>query len=300
MQTMATDLVAADVVRALRQAGVRPLLLKGPALAELLYRPGELRSYVDVDLLVAPDEEPVSGDVLRALGFEALVGARDLGGHRPLHAHEWVKEQTPSVDLHRTLPGAAADPAIVVGVLGARTRSIELAGELVETPTAPALLVHVVLHAVHHGPRGSKALEDLERALELDLDVWEDAAALAGEIDSISAFAAGLRLLPAGAALAERLDLPARAPVEIELRTSGAPPLSGGLEWLLRTPGTRAKAALLARTIVPSPGAIRLWRPLARRPRSGLVLAYLSHPFWLAWHALPSARAVRRARRRAP
>jgi Uncharacterised nucleotidyltransferase len=286
MQTMATDLVAADVVRALRQAGVRPLLLKGPALAELLYRPGELRSYVDVDLLVAPDEEPVSGDVLRALGFEALVGARDLGGHRPLHAHEWVKEQTPSVDLHRTLPGAAADPAIVVGVLGARTRSIELAGELVETPTAPALLVHVVLHAVHHGPRGSKALEDLERALELDLDVWEDAAAL--------------RLLPAGAALAERLDLPARAPVEIELRTSGAPPLSGGLEWLLRTPGTRAKAALLARTIVPSPGAIRLWRPLARRPRGGLVLAYLSHPFWLAWHALPSARAVRRARRRAP
>lgn len=297
-RTIEVDLATATVVRSLRGAGVRCILLKGPALAALLHGPGELRPYVDVDLLVAPADEPRAGDVLRELGFEQLVGDAELGGHRGLHAHEWRRAGGASVDLHRTLPGARAGPAAVVAALGTQTRTIQVAGEEVEALAPPALLVQVALHAAHHGPLAPKALDDLERAAErIPFETWLQAATLAERIDATPAFAAGLRLAPAGPALAERLSLPRVVPAEVALRAGGAPPLAVGLDWLLQTPGPRAKLALVTRTALPSPGALRLWRPLARRGAPGLAAAYVSHPFWLARHAVPSVLAVRRARR---
>jgi hypothetical protein len=297
-RTIAVDLVTAEVTGALRTAGVLPLLLKGPALSALLYGPGEHRSYADIDLLVPPDHEARAAEALRELGFEPLVDDDALRGHRPVHAHEWRRPGGASVDLHRTLPGARAEPAVVAEVLAAETTTIRVVGVDVETLAPPALLVQVALHAAHHGPEWEKALRDLELAAERVPDeTWASAAAIAGRIDAGPAFAAGLRLAPAGAALADRLGLPHDAPVDVLLKASGAPPLAVGLDWLLGTQGARARLGLVARTAFPRPSALRLWRPLARRGRAGLVAAYASHPFWLARHAIPSVRAVRRARR---
>lgn len=297
-RTIAVDLATARAVRELRAADVRCILLKGPALARLLHDDDELRAYVDVDLLVAPADEERAAAVLRELGFEQLVSDSELGGHRRLHAHEWRRADGPSVDLHRTLPGARADPAAVVSVLFTRTSAIPVAGEEVEALAPPGLALQVALHAAHHGPLAPKALDDLDRAVErVPFADWAEAAALAERIDATPAFAAGLRLRPQGAVLAGRLSLPRAVPVDVALRAGGAPPLAAGLDWLLRTPGARAKLALVARTALPSPGALRLWRPLARRGASGLAAAYVSHPFWLARHALPSVLAVRSARR---
>lgn len=297
-RTIAVDLATATVVRGLNAAGVRCILLKGPALASLLHDERELRPYVDVDLLVMPDDERRASDVLRELGFEQLVEDEALGGHRRLHAHEWRRDDSPSVDLHRTLPGARADPATVAAVLATQTRAMTVAGEEVEALAPPALALQVALHAAHHGPLAPRALDDLERGAErIPLATWEAAAALAGRIDATPALAAGLRLKPAGAAVADRLSLPLGGPVDVALRAGGAPPLAVGIDWLLQTPGSRAKLALVARTALPAPGALRLWRPLARRGTPGLAAAYVSHPFWLARHAVPSVLALRRARR---
>lgn len=297
IQAIGVDVVTASVVSALRAAEVRSILLKGPTLAGLLYAPGELRRYVDVDLLVASADEERASRVLRGLGFGQLVGEEELGGHRRLHAHEWVGTAGVSVDLHRTLPGAAAPPERVVEVLMRHTRPLEVAGAQVEALAPSALLVQVALHAAHHGPRAPRALDEVARAVaHVPLETWELAASLAGEIDAVPAFATGVRLAPGGDTLADRLSLTRDAPVDVALKAAGAPPLAVGLDWLLRTSGPRAKAALLVRTAFPSPGALRLWRPLARRGRSGLVAAYATHPFWLARHAVPSALALRRAR----
>jgi len=297
-RTIAVDVATAEAVRGLRAAGVRCILLKGPALVALLYGGGELRTYVDADLLVAPGDGERAAGVLRGLGFEQLVSDAELGGHRRLHAHEWWRAGGPSVDLHCTLPGARADPAAVVAVLATRTSTISVAGEEVETLAPAGIALQVALHAAHHGPLAPKALADLDRAVErIPFAAWAEAATLAERIDAGPAFAAGLRLRPEGAALADRLSLSHAVPVDVALRAGGAPPLAAGLDWLLQTPGTRAKLALVTRTALPSPGALRLWRPLARRGASGLAAAYLSHPFWLARHAVPSVLAVRRARR---
>ncbi len=297
-RTIAVDLATAAAVRGLRAAGVRCILLKGPALAALLYDERELRPYVDADLLVAPSDGERAAAVLRELGFEQLVADAELRGHRRLHAHEWRRPGGPSVDLHRTLPGARAGPDAVFSELAGRTRAIAVAGEEVEALTPAGLALQAALHAAHHGPLAPKALDDLDRAVErIPLAAWLEAAALAGRIDATPALAAGLRLRPGGAALAERLTLPRAIPVDVALRAGGAPPLAAGLDWLLETPGVRAKAALVARTALPAPGALRLWRPLARRGAPGLAAAYVSHPFWLARHAIPSVLAVRRARK---
>ncbi len=297
-RTIDVDRSAALVVDQLVGVGVRCVLLKGRAIAELLYGPGEHRSYVDVDLLVPPADDRAASEVLRTLGFAPLVDERAVRGHRPLHACEWTHPAGASVDLHRTLPGASADPDEVFAALAAETMTVRLVGRDVPALAPPATICHVVLHVAHHGPAGAKALRDLERAIErASLETWRAAARLAERIGASAPFAAGLRVTPRGAVLADRLALERAAPVDVALKAGGAPPLAVGLEWLLRTPGVRGKAALAVRTAFPPPSALRLWRPLARRGRMGLLAAYASHQLWLARHAIPSALAVRRARR---
>jgi hypothetical protein len=297
-RTVSVDVVTAEVVPALAEAGVRSLLLKGPAIARRIYEPGELRAYGDLDLLVAPDDERAAEAVLEQLGFAVIVEDSRLARHRPVHAHEWVRARDlASVDLHRTLSGTHASQAEVFDVISAETETLTVAGVDVEVPAPAALALVLALHVAHHGAH-EKTVGDLTRALErLPRETWERASQLAARLRAEAAFAAGLRLVPAGAELARRLELPSSRPVEVILRASGAPPLALGLDWLSRTPGLGAKAALVARTAMPAPGALRSWRPRARRGKLGLVAAYASHPFWLMRHAGPSLVALRRARK---
>jgi hypothetical protein len=297
-RSVSIDVVTAEVVGALTEAGVRSALLKGPAVARLLYEPGELRPYNDVDLLVAPEDEVKAGAVLTGLGFAIVVDDAEITGHRPLHAHEWLRARDrASVDLHRTLSGALAPRAEVFAALAEESETLDVAGVTVRVPAPPAVALVLALHLAHHG-RIEKTARDLARALErLPREVWEQAARLAARLEAGAAFAAGLELVPEGAALAGRLGLASTRPVDVILRASGAPPLALGFDWLSRTPGLGAKAALVARTAFPAPGALRSWRPRARRGKLGLLAAYASHPFWLARHAGPSLLAVRRARK---
>src|SRR4051812_33541241 len=47
MRKMRMDLAIAEVVEALRDAGIPCILLKGPSTARWLFDPGELRTYID-------------------------------------------------------------------------------------------------------------------------------------------------------------------------------------------------------------------------------------------------------------
>src|SRR5919198_4186645 len=63
------DSVAAEVVSALHDADVEPVLLKGPVLDRWLYERRAPRIYADVDLLVGRSEADRAGEVLAGLGF---------------------------------------------------------------------------------------------------------------------------------------------------------------------------------------------------------------------------------------
>jgi hypothetical protein len=295
---LAVDAATAEVVAAFRSRGSPSILLRGPAVARRLFDPDERRAYVDADLLVPPEEHGAAAETLTRLGFAPLAAAEDLARHRALHAHEWRRPaDRVSVDLHLTISGARAPAEEVWHALAEGSEVEVVGGEEVAVPGPAGLALVVALHAAHNGPRGEKSLDDLARALDrLDAATWAEAAALARRLDAEAAFSAGLRLLPGGAEVAPAV----RLPVEVALRAGGAPPLALGLDWLARRPGVRAKAALAAHVLAPPPGALRTWRVLARRGRRGLAAAYVSHPFWLARHSVPSLLALRRARRAAP
>jgi hypothetical protein len=295
---LAADVAAAEVLAAFAERGIPSLLLKGPAIAGRLYGADEVRGYTDVDLLVARTDRERAARALTELGFTPVVTERELRGHRPLHATEWVRRDGALVDLHLTISGAGATAEHVWEALRAHAGALDLGAIEADVLDAAGVALLVALHAAHHGPGVEQCTSELRRALDrLPEQTWREAAALAREIDAEAALAAGLSIDPRGADLAVRLGLPSELPVDVALRASGPPPLALGLEWLSRAPGFRAKTGLVARTACPAPGALRAWRPRARRGRASLALAYVTHPFWLARHLPSSALAVRRARR---
>ena len=291
-QTLVVDAATAEVIAALARRTVDCILLRGPAVARRLYDAVELRSYIDADLLVSPNQVIDAERALSAIGFTPLADDSDLSHHRPVHAREWQRGNV-SVDLHRRVAGCTAPDDVIWQTFHEHSEVVSLAGVSARIPSPSALALIVALHAAHNGPRMPKPLADLARALaRFDDATWNEASQLAERAGASPAFAAGLRLLPAGVARAPRV-----APtIDVALRSSGAPPLSLGIDWLLRAPGIREKAALVKHVVLPPSGALRTWRPLARRGRTGLIAAYVSHPFWLIAHTIPSLRAVMRAR----
>jgi hypothetical protein len=284
------DAVTAEVVTALRAAGARPIVLKGPAVARWLYdAPGE-RPYADTDLLVARADLDRAQSTLRSLGFEPgragwLRGARAWSRGRAV------------VDLHTSVFGVEVAPRKAWAVLSRATETMEIGGVEVEVLAAPARALNVATHATQH-PHFTGTRRDLERAVAaLPRSTWEAAAREAAELRAEAAVGAGLRLVEGGAALAESLDLDARASPEATLLASDAPVTALGIAQLAAAGSTRLRAALLARALVPRRSTMRASSELARRGELGLALAYLRRAARLARSMPAGLAAWRRARR---
>lgn len=286
----------------LRAAGIPSILLKGAAIATWLYDDGQLRPYSDIDLLVSPAQFEQAKQALAGLGYEHRLEGADPVEFGPkeqeLHGPDAV-----CIDLHHGLLGAEAPNQRCWEVLVRHTVPFRLAGGHVDVLDVPARAMHLALHAAQNGPVDQKALADLELGLaKLTADDWRRAAVVAQELEASPAFAAGLRLLPAGVALAEELNLTRRLSVELALRTQSAPQNAIFFERFVNTPGVRRKAALLGRKLFPTAAFLRANSEDAARSRLGLVRAWITHPVTVAGSfapALISWLQARRAARRA-
>jgi Uncharacterised nucleotidyltransferase len=286
------------MTRALGDSGVHAILLKGPALATWLY-PGQPRPYSDVDLLICDLDRDAAARTLGDLRFVPV--AIDVLPHdRPHHARTYVSPDGAAVDLHHTLVGVGAPSEMVWGVLAAETERLQLADGEVEVLSPAARALVVVLHAAQHGPNVHRPLEDLRRVLErLSLEEWLAVRQLADQLEAVPAFGAGLRLLSRGRDVAGQLELPETTSTETLLRSTSAPTMALGFEWLAGTHGFRRRARLVTRKIVPQPTFMRAWTPLARHGRSGLAAAYLWRVVSLGLRAGPAYIAWRKAARAA-
>ena len=295
---LAVDAQTLEVMSALASAGVEALLLKGPTIARLLYTAEELRLYCDTDVLVCPASSRRAEQTLRELGYERVFGRRAMA-MLSAHAYPWRRTAGgPPVDLHHTLPGVLGPPDELWLALRQHVVAIELSGCAVQALDAPAVALHIALHAAHHGPAVSKPLRDLQRALQRwTIAEWSLAAALAARVDATDAFGIGLRMLPAGCVVADELGLPPNSSRRAALCALGAPPVTIWVDRLLATSGTRARATLLVQKLLPPADFMRCSVPVARRGRAGLVLAYLWRPATVACQAPSAVRAWRQARR---
>jgi hypothetical protein len=293
MWTLAVDAVTAEVVTALDAAGVESLLLKGPSIARWLYRDPADRPYVDSDLLVEPVRLGAAQEVLRRRGFRPEFGPLPHVGMESAPSYPWRRGRF-VVDLHETLPGATADPERTWSVLRAGRAKQPVGRREVAVLGEPARLVHIALHAAHHGPRVPQPLEDLRRALELvHRDRWHEAVALATAMGASEPFVAGIAMLPQGRAVGARLGLvdDLAAVGELEWRRT---PVAAGIMRLEAAPGLAAKLATLRDELFPSPEFMRWWNPLARRSRRGLAAAYAWRWAYLLRQVPAALRALRR------
>ena len=286
------DRLTAEVVTGLEQGGLPSVLLKGPSLAALLYR-GGLRAYGDVDLLVPRAERGRAEAVLRSIGFR-----RGQGGWMGLSC-SWFRGEGETVDLHTSLFGVEAEPDVAWGTLSDATGLLRVGGREVRVLSEPALLMHVALHAAQHGDEHPKPLEDLRRAIAAaDTEQWRAAAAVAQPLRALGAMSAGLHLVPEGACLADRLELPTAWSAAVSLHATPAGPLTKGFEQLAQLRPAQRPGYLL-RTALPPPTYLRRWSGLARRGPIGLAGAYAGRPLWLLAHAPRGLVRWARIRRRA-
>ncbi|HEX6391271.1 MAG TPA: nucleotidyltransferase family protein, partial [Solirubrobacteraceae bacterium] len=275
---------------------------KGRALALALYA-GAHRPYSDVDVLVSPAGLEAARGVIAGLGYanaDAGIGLDDVGGVAT--AETWARPSGLMIDLHWQLPGAQAAPADVWRALSQRRALIAVGGRALATLDAPGLALHVALHAAQHGTRYPGPIADLERGVDRwPRDVWAGAHALAVDIGADDVFAAGLRLMPAGEALAGALGLPAArdAAWAIERRYE-RPRGTFHLEALAGASTLRERASVMRRSLLPRREWIRWEYPWARRGAAHVVAAYAVHlartPAW-ALRALRFRRERRRAAR---
>lgn len=86
---MAIDQVSLEVTSALEARGIVCLPIKGPVLADWLYR-GTVRRYGDTDLLVSPDDLLTAQKVLRGLGFTPKQEPAQITAGMPTF-HAWSR-----------------------------------------------------------------------------------------------------------------------------------------------------------------------------------------------------------------
>ena len=296
-RALSVDGMTGEVALEFGRAGVRALLLKGPALATWLYGEGAPRAYVDCDLLVPPDDYAAAGSLLASLGFERSAEADHLEPEfGPMHADTWRRGDGAEVDLHRALPGMRMGGSDVWGAMSEGAETLKVGRAMIDIPSPAGRALIVALHAAHHGEEQSRPLEDLRRAVELvPMTTWEETRALAERLHAIPRLAIGLRLVPEGAELAERLGLPSARLVSAALEEGPGSEVALGFERLARSDGFRAKASLLLSEVFPSPRFMRWWTPLARRGAIGLALSYPWRVVYLLRQAVPGIRAWRRA-----
>ncbi len=285
-RNFAVDVLTTEVAGAFGREGIETLVLKGPVLAKWLY-PGEVRPYVDCDLMVAPKSRARAVGVLERLGFAEHCPwmptplSLDPGGTAFNRPGEGM------VDLHCQLPGLDGDPETIWGRLAASADRQVIAGVELRVPDRDAVLLHVVLHAAHHANQvDGKPLKDLRRALALiDESEWLRALELARAYRGVPAFAAGLRLLPDGRDLARRLNLGEMRSLQHEIRREDNVIAEELYALLCADAGIRQKLVIAASDIFPRPDYMQWWSPLARRGKLGLAGAYLWRAIWVIGQA---------------
>ncbi len=202
------------------------------------------------------------------------------------------------VDLHWQLPGLDGDPDAIWGRLAASAERQVIGGAELRVPDRDAVLLHVALHAAQHANLvDGKPLEDLRRALAcVEESKWSNALEFARAYRGVPAFAAGLRLLPEGDDLAQRLDLGEEGSLKYTLLREDV--IAEELYALLgASVGIRRKLTIAACRGFPGPDYMRWWSPLARRGKLGLAGAYLWRAFWVIGQALGAIHTLRRIRR---
>jgi hypothetical protein len=143
------------ILTTLENADFRPVVLKGPVLAERLYGDPLLRFWSDLDLLVSPQEvDPVSRS-LESLGFQQVGGPkgsheRSQARHRTTRHLTFCHAELPTVDLHFQFLVGFGVTVPAEDFLQRAVRYQTLGGATCQVLGPEDELLYLCLHAAHH------------------------------------------------------------------------------------------------------------------------------------------------------
>ncbi len=139
---------------ALDAAEIRVLAYKGPALAVRAYGHMALRTYSDLDLLVAPGDIPAAARVLQAQGYASAYDfspAQDAAFRRVDGDYPYHHPQTGGlVELHGRVSSTRFVADLPTARLMARARTVPIGGGDVPAPADDDLFLALCLHGAKH------------------------------------------------------------------------------------------------------------------------------------------------------
>ena len=156
------------VADALDGARISWVAMKGPVLSELIYRRSDLRSYNDLDVLVAPT------------ALQAALAALERSGGRLLDANWRLIAETVPAELHVAMPdGGVLDlhwhvvcerqvrrrVHVPTAGLLARSRRESIGGRQIPVLDPVDTLVHLAVHASLSGADRLGWLQDVEQCI---------------------------------------------------------------------------------------------------------------------------------------
>ena len=148
--------VLCEIVEALDRAGIEHLVLKGAALAHLIYPSPELRPMRDLDLLVAPHDARQAQTLLRDLGFDAPLDARHrvqrFHHHLPLATCRRAGLQI-NVEIHRDALSGDQFGTLALPSLAERPREVVVERRRLRTFGHLDMLRHLRSHTFEPATR---------------------------------------------------------------------------------------------------------------------------------------------------
>jgi hypothetical protein len=153
-QALALSAELRRLIGAMADEGVRAVAYKGPALAVRAYGHLALRTYSDLDLLVAPEDVPAAARVLEGCGYvsahrfspaQDAVFRRTDGDYPYHHPHTAAL-----VELHCHVSSARFCVPLPTAELIARARPVAIGGGEVPAPADDDLFLALCLHGAKH------------------------------------------------------------------------------------------------------------------------------------------------------
>jgi hypothetical protein len=207
------------VLEHLEASGISTIVLKGPHLAEQVYRDRAVRKLADFDLLVRAEAMPAVPETMAGLGYAPL---------RPLHFEAerrfncdmpFLAPQAKPVEIHWALEIPSSPFTIDHEMLWERSRPAVIGGARTRVLAIEDLVLHLVIHAAFHHrfATGPQPLIDLAGILDTagpDRDVLDERAMSWGAERALHLMAAvlgrctGRRFPPAHTASPAPVELP--------------------------------------------------------------------------------------------
>jgi len=178
-RTSGRTMLALAAVRSVRDvlgAEVDWLVVKGPVLDAALYPRPRLRSFTDLDVLVAPAQLEEAVDRLVAAGYVLADRNWQLIRDRVAGELHLQKEGCAPVDLHWTLLFNESLRQVFrfdTAAMFERSRTVEVAGGPVRTFDAVDTVLHLAVHAALEGGDRLVWLKDIDVAVRAGVP-WDE------------------------------------------------------------------------------------------------------------------------------